>query len=809
MSLKALLIAVTCSLMVVILANEKSFLEDDGCSLLQYRAKLRRRAGHPLHRSGLRNGTHALTLTSSDPLELDPLDSTDAAHTHVHNTNYIAILFFFGALVIGIFILMWLERRFPAVPYTCALFVAGALADLIHHVKAHDSYFTWPSWFDTVELWENIDPHTLFYAFLPALLFGEAMKLNVQMVHECFWQVFLLACPGVLFGTFGVACVARFLLPYGWDWPVALLFGSIVSATDPVAVVALFNTLGVSPRLTMLVSGESLLNDGTAIAMFSLMLKVAMGASLTSFDIVAFFGHMTLLSMALGFAISFVAILVIRMCAEEHYKHDVMVQVISTICTGYLSFFIAESEISTSGVITTVTAGFGIAYCAWPSFVNTHTMHTVWETIEFVGNTVVFFLAGLIFMDVVVDKHAKIYMSDWGWLLVLYVVLTLIRAVMIAVLWKPINAVGTPVSLEEAVVMVWSGLRGAVSLALALIVDLGPIGQTVGPHVVFHVGGIAALTFLVNASTASSLLRWLGLTKTKESRERIIAQFSSATTEGIQVSFEKSLSNERFVGAEPNVVRSMVPALRVVASGAQRGHDHAGANEDEILQAYRQALLRLVKYHYSEAIEKGLIPRNLDVSRILLQCTEKTESKTDQPLSDWNEIQAALDSRLPAGVLRRIRQVIESWPLRSFPELRRHFCADSFMVQKVYASLFYKEAHSHAQLQLPQYFDTRDAMSLRLQERVVAESKEQCDQAKSFLDVELQHQPEDYLALAKSEILARSLLQQQYESVSKMQEMGLFSDAEAEELLGDVNGALRDLHNKPKSEWMDRTPSDT
>merc|ERR1719183_730077 len=119
------------------------------------------------------------------------------------------------------------------------------------------------------------------------------------MVKACFGQILLLAGPGVLIGTLLLGSFSRFALPYEWDWSMCLVVGSILSATDPVAVVALFNTLGVSPRLTMIVSGESLLNDGTAIVVFTLMMKVTLGASLDVWGVSVFFANMTVTSVLL------------------------------------------------------------------------------------------------------------------------------------------------------------------------------------------------------------------------------------------------------------------------------------------------------------------------------------------------------------------------------------------------------------------------------------------------------------------------------------------------------------------------------
>eukprot|EP00434_Breviolum_minutum_P016949 symbB.v1.2.014952.t1/scaffold1105.1/size137425/3 len=173
-------------------------------------------------------------------------------HVQAHPDDYVVLLVFFGSIALGALSMLFLDRYAPAVPYTVAMFLAGVVFACWHWSRTPESKFSWHTWFRSVEKWEGINPHLLFYCFLPPLIFSEAMKLNVRLVRKCFAQVFLMACPGVLLGTFLVASVARYILPYNWSWPVSLTFGAVLSATDPVAVVALFSTLGVSPKLTML-----------------------------------------------------------------------------------------------------------------------------------------------------------------------------------------------------------------------------------------------------------------------------------------------------------------------------------------------------------------------------------------------------------------------------------------------------------------------------------------------------------------------------------------------------------------------------
>merc|ERR1719229_196154 len=117
--------------------------------------------------------------------------------------------------------------------------------------------------------WASVDPHLLLFTFLPPLLFGDAMTIDTHVAKRTGGQCLILAGPGVVIGSMATALVLYFMLPYGWDFPTSLMVGSILAATDPVAVVSLLKDMGASPVLTMQIQGESLLNDGTAMVVFS------------------------------------------------------------------------------------------------------------------------------------------------------------------------------------------------------------------------------------------------------------------------------------------------------------------------------------------------------------------------------------------------------------------------------------------------------------------------------------------------------------------------------------------------------------
>lgn len=109
----------------------------------------------------------------------------------------------------------------------------------------------------SVMQWVNIDGHVLLLVFLPGLLFKDAFEVNFHLFRASFWQLLTMAFPMVLAGTCLVALIGFYVFPYSWSWPLAMTFGSILAATDPVAVSALLSEVGAPPRLKMHVSGRS------------------------------------------------------------------------------------------------------------------------------------------------------------------------------------------------------------------------------------------------------------------------------------------------------------------------------------------------------------------------------------------------------------------------------------------------------------------------------------------------------------------------------------------------------------------------
>ena len=323
-----------------------------------------------------------------------------------------------------------------------------------------------------------------------------------------------------------MAVAAKVLLPYDWSWNFSFLFSSILAATDTVAVVSLLHSAGASPKLTMIIVGESLANDGTGMVLFTLFLTLCQGTTYTIGEIILFFLKTICCSVLLGVGIGLVCVRWLRTANRPLKETDTITQIAVTLVCAYLTFFIGQYMFEISGVLATVGAGLMFAWLAPPIILNKESMHNFWSMIEWIGNTLIFLLAGLIIGHRVLGHVNNI---DWLYCFVLYLLLNIIRFIVVAVFHPVISRIGHKCTSNEAVFISFGGLRGALGMALALVVENADKSDTLpsaeASRVFFYVGGIAALYLLINATTATWVLDKLGLVNTDSiEKELVIGQ---------------------------------------------------------------------------------------------------------------------------------------------------------------------------------------------------------------------------------------------------------------------------------------------
>jgi len=263
----------------------------------------------------------------------------DGNHSEGHQHD--ALLFLFNAFVLGTItthLMTW--KIFEKLQQTVVLFVLGILYSVVTQgLGLSDSLG--PMGHSYV-MWMDIDPHLILFSMLPALLTGDAMCLDTSVARRVAKQCVYLASVGVCINGFLSAAFLYWYLPYDWSFLLSLTTGSILCATDPVAVVTLLKEIGASPTLTVLIQGESLLNDGTAIVLYTVSYRMLKGAEYDAADIVMFLVKQCMCAWGLGMMIGSCFLGLIWLARNRFGSHNGVIQVSLTLCCAYWSFIMAE-----------------------------------------------------------------------------------------------------------------------------------------------------------------------------------------------------------------------------------------------------------------------------------------------------------------------------------------------------------------------------------------------------------------------------------------------------------------------------------
>ncbi|CAK0830975.1 unnamed protein product [Prorocentrum cordatum] len=284
----------------------------------------------------------------------------------------------------------------------------------------------------------------------------------------------------------------------------------------------------------MQIQGESLLNDGSAMVLFTVAYQMLAGESWDFGDVSMFMLTNTLFAWMFGMSVGAVYYVWIRLVKNKFDHSAGMLQVALTILCAYSSFGIAEGILHVNGVLATVASSLFLARFMWPQIVDKHSLHMVWEMFGYLGNSVVFFLAGALVGNAMLSD--SIVTRDYVDLLLIYLFLSLVRLGVVFVsrpLLRILSIGGDkPVTWQQAVLISHAGLRGAVGLALAVHVHhdratnsdgVPSVSSEDADRVLFYVGGVALLTIVVNAPTSPMLVRKLKLSTTPVTRRQIMS----------------------------------------------------------------------------------------------------------------------------------------------------------------------------------------------------------------------------------------------------------------------------------------------
>ncbi|MCM1983432.1 cation:proton antiporter [Lyngbya confervoides] len=393
----------------------------------------------------------------------------------------------------------------------------------------------------------NLSPELILSIFLPPLLFEAAWNLRWANLKKDWIPIGLYAVIGVVVAIAGISFgVNRFA---GLPLTSALLIGASLSATDPVSVTALFRELGADKRLTTLMEGESLFNDGMAVVAFGLLFTIAFGSGSVSvqgtvLELVTVVGIGVAVGGLIGFGISYLT-----------QRFDLpLVEQSLTLVAAYGTYIITE-DLGGSGVIGVVTTALILGNFGSRIGMNPRTRIIVsefWEFLAFFVNSIVFLLIG----DQV---QFPILLENLPTIMITIVAMTLARAVAVFGLGALSNyGAKSDISLPVQIILWWGGLRGSVSIALALSL---PIYLSDRETVIATVFGVVLFTLLVQGLSTKPMLLWLRLAGDQPLQQL----YSEAVAR--QLALRRSLERLREAQDRPGVDKEFLRYQETLISG--------------------------------------------------------------------------------------------------------------------------------------------------------------------------------------------------------------------------------------------------
>lgn len=484
-----------------------------------------------------------------------------------------------GLIVFGLTGLLAVTSLLPALasrlrlPYSVLLALAGCglgiLATLrpLAHRPVLDDFIAALQQFD-------LSAETFLYVFVPTLLFETALSINVRRLLDDIAPVMTMAVVAVVICTFVGGFALAAFSPYSLI--ACLMLGAIVATTDPAAVVAIFREIGAPRRLSLLVEGESLLNDAAAISLYILLLDALLAAS----PINGWVAIGTFLFSFLGGALAGYLMGQITCLLFALVRGWSTAEITLTISLAYLSFLLPEHYLHVSGVVSCVAAGLTIGSVGRTRMgpKTYEQLDGAWGQLGFWSNSLIFLLAAMLIPHTLRDLTWLDILS----ILVLYFASLLARAAVVFCLlplMRKLNR-GGDIGTGMKTVMWWGGLRGAVSLALALAVTENPaIDEGVRKFVATTVTGFVLLTLFINGTSLRFVMQALGLNRLTPLQQAIKDRALDMSAEGIRERLSEIAERERIdpeVGSAIAKVYDKAVARANAADKSAAGESAAG-----------------------------------------------------------------------------------------------------------------------------------------------------------------------------------------------------------------------------------------
>ncbi|MBN1604517.1 MAG: sodium:proton antiporter [Chitinispirillaceae bacterium] len=679
------------------------------------------------------------------------------------------LLFIIFALILGT-LTRHLLKKTP-IPYTVLLVVTGVLLGVI--TRFHLISDSFEVVYRSISWAGSINPHVVFFVFLPTLIFEAAFGMDWHTFRKTSVNATLLAGPGILvaLGFTALLLIGIRDLNIGlqnWTWPVALMFGAVISASDPVAVVAILKEMGASKKLSTLIDGEAILNDGTAIVLFMVFYLPLSGQTTEMNPFLDF------LKVAVGGTLFGLIVARFVMFWLKNVFNDALVEIVVLLASAYLTFYIAEEFLHISGVLGLFGLGITMASVGKtrisPEVIKF--LHEFWDLAVYLANTLIFIIVG-----VIIASRVNFTINDFVVLILLYAGIHAARAVMIALLYPVMKRSGYGITFKDAVVTWYGALRGAVGLALALIVaGMETIPVEIRDQFLFLTAGIVMLTLLINATTIKSIVSKLGLTRMAASKAIILNQTFQSISDEMEAE-AKAISGDRyFRNADKEIIKKYLPQHKKV-----KIEFTLDSNE---LAELRRRVLEKEKASYWEQFNKGLISSET-VIKLSESISEMLDRNGNMPLDERNDLENMLRN---SGFLNKLQSI--KWLFVIYRKINYN----KLVLSYDYGMGFVAAQNSN--LELIEGFKRSGALSSGdeiINEQLHDEISQNIIHGQTFLRNFKKFYPEIYIEAATKKAV-QTLLNDEKAKVEGLLRSGRIDLDEAGKLLANIEGRMKIIH---------------
>ena len=541
--------------------------------------------------------------------------------------GHLVFLFISLSLLLGLLIRqLCFYYRLP-IPYEVLLLISGVLLGLF--LLLDDGSHANNDLVSSLYLFATINPSLLLYVFLPILLFDSAFTINFRTLTLTIAPTLLLSIPGVVIIAFLTGALLLALFPYGWDLLTCLLLGAILSATDPVSTVAILKEVGAFEKVTTIIEAESLLNDGSAFVLYSLFLNILLASNSTSvegesasFSVGGEVGNVIRESVG-GPLFGWVSAIVSSFLLSR-VTHHTAVEVTGTVLAAYFSYVIATAYIGTSGILSIVV--LGIFMGRWRNGALSppvhHALLHVWAWLVYMANTLLFVLSGVIvckFFFLSSDWEG----SDFGYCFLLYLILQVTRFAAVGLLYPVVKAFGYRMSWREMLMMGFSGLRGTVSLMLALITGQQTgLKSKVSEKLIFHTAGIVLLSNVINGTACRFLVRWLRLNEDNVEDQIVMRQAVRRLRESVDGEMREMKTKAEFAAVEEWEASLVSSTLHSAIAPVHTSPVTVTLSQWEAVLTIR--CLNSLKLHYQRLYSQGLL-RVVALDQLTAACDQAVD----------------------------------------------------------------------------------------------------------------------------------------------------------------------------------------